>query len=180
MPIIARLRIPSIVLACLAAAGCGARAPEPAAPAVVAPLRAAASSGASRSDRPDDPFGPLPSADPDEAFARAVREGKPVLLFFTAEWCGYCRQLMAEVADHADLAAAMSDFVCVRVDVDACPRKAEEYQVRVFPTVVVATNRGVPFGRITGAQSAERFTADLRTALAGFADRRPSGETLQR
>lgn len=172
------------LLLCAAAAGCGA-------PAADDPPRAEAVAQSNVVDRPQVRLdaaaqGEVPAESPpfaldyDAALAKAQAEGKPVLLFFTADWCAYCRQMWSDVATDPALETALADFVCVRIDVAALPRRCEEYRVRAYPTLVVATSRGVPLGRITGARSADRLAAELRLALAGMAERRTADESLQR
>ena len=56
------------------------------------------------------------------------------LLYFSASWCGPCRQLgpiMEEVAQQATVQ---------KVDVDTQPELAQQYGIRNVPTVVLTSN----------------------------------------
>jgi len=56
------------------------------------------------------------------------------LLYFSASWCGPCRQLgpiMGEVAQQATVQ---------KVDVDTQPELAQQYGIRNVPTVVLTLN----------------------------------------
>jgi thiol:disulfide interchange protein len=54
----------------------------------------------------------------DQAFAVAGREHKPVVLMFTAGWCGHCRTYRDQVLTNAQVIEMSSRFVMVRVDID--------------------------------------------------------------
>jgi thiol:disulfide interchange protein len=117
----------------------------------------------------------LPAGDYEAALARAEAEGKPLLLFFTAPWCEYCRRLESEVLVDGQAQAAAAHFVCVRVDF-ARRDLQEQYRVKVFPTIIPATSRGTASQRLTGAQTVQSFVAGVTTALTAVAEPRPAAE----
>ena len=67
-------------------------------------------------------------------FETAVKgSGKPVLVDFSAPWCGYCRRLSPAVAR---LAEKYGDRLAVKtVDIDEAPQLAEHYGVDTIPTL---------------------------------------------
>lgn len=102
------------------------------------------------------------------AFARASREGKPVLLSITASWCGACREMDSTTyADPAVAALIGARFVPVRVDTDRRPDINERYNLGGWPTTAFLTADGrliaggtfVAADRMTGvlARVAEAF-----------------------
>jgi uncharacterized protein YyaL (SSP411 family) len=78
-----------------------------------------------------------------EAFARASREGKPVLLSITAAWCRACREMDRTTYTDPAVAALIGDrFVPVRVDTDHRPDINERYNLGGWPTTAFLTGDG--------------------------------------
>src|SRR6187397_1936117 len=78
-----------------------------------------------------------------DAFARAAREGKPVLLSITAAWCRACHEMDSTTyADPAVAALVRDRFVPVRVDADRRPDINERYNLGGWPTTVFLADRG--------------------------------------
>ena len=78
-----------------------------------------------------------------DAFARAAREGKPVLLSITAAWCRACHEMDRTTYADPDVAALVRDrFVAVRVDTDRRPDINERYNLGGWPTTAFLTADG--------------------------------------
>ena len=58
----------------------------------------------------------------DRGWRTAERENKPLLLFFTAQWCHYCHQMAGEAFTNPQVVSLSEKFVCVLVDADSCAR----------------------------------------------------------
>src|SRR5215510_8403867 len=103
-----------------------------------------------------------------DAFARAAREGKPVLLSITAAWCRACHEMDRTTYADPAVAAIIGDrFVPVRVDTDRRPDINERYNLGGWPTTAFLT----PDGRmITGGTfvTAERMTGVLERVAEAF------------
>lgn len=103
---------------------------------------------------------------------RARAQQKPLLIFFTAEWCKFCHQMAQETFTQEAVIRLSQSFVCVVVDADSQPRVCREFDVHGFPTVQFMSPGGVRLNRVTGKQSARQFLAQMNAALSTLA-RRP-------
>jgi thioredoxin 1 len=72
----------------------------------------------------------------------------PVLVDFTATWCGPCKTQAAVL----DQVAEKHEFVIAKVDVDDSPELAARFAVRGMPTLLVFQN-GKETGRRLGLAS---------------------------
>lgn len=74
----------------------------------------------------------------------ARRANKPVFAYFTATWCGPCRELKRTLWSDPKTEAALRDYVPVKVDIDANPALAGEYKVPEtgIPLLVVLGDDG--------------------------------------
>lgn len=90
---------------------------------------------------------------------------KPMLLFFTAEWCHYCHQLANEAFVQDAVVEMSRQFVCVLVDADTEPDVCREFHVRGYPTIQFLSPRGVPLNRVTGKQPGYALVQQMQAAL---------------
>lgn len=77
----------------------------------------------------------------------ALREGRPLLVDFTAEWCGACKDLDRKTFAAKEVLPEMARFVAVKVDAtnDDDPRveaTMARFKVVGLPTVLVFDSRG--------------------------------------
>jgi thiol:disulfide interchange protein DsbD len=97
-----------------------------------------------------------------EARSKAATERRPLLLDFTASWCGACKELDKHTFSEASVAQEAGRFVAVKVDAtdDEDPAVAatlKEHKVVGLPTVLVYDSRGAEAVRCTDFVPAQPF-----------------------
>ena len=101
-----------------------------------------------------------------EGEARAA--GEPMLIDFTASWCGACQELAQETFADLRVAAEAERFVPIRVDASRQPapveRFMERFEVRGLPTVILIGSEGEEVGRVTEFVPPARMLELMRDA----------------
>jgi thioredoxin 1 len=93
----------------------------------------------------------------EETFEEQVLQADlPVLVDFTAVWCGPCKMLDPVVKDLAN--EWNGQVQIVKLDVDTNPSIAMQYQVMGVPTLMLFKN-GQPVERVTGYQPKDRLSS---------------------
>jgi thioredoxin 1 len=99
----------------------------------------------------------------DADFAAEVLESeRPVLVEFTADWCGPCRQLAPVLSSIA--AEEGERLRIVQLDVDRNPGTAVAYNVLSMPTLMVFRG-GEPVKSMVGARPKRRLLEELADVL---------------
>lgn len=108
-----------------------------------------------------------------EDFAQAEREarasGRPLLVDFSASWCGACGELDRHTFSHPEVVREGQRFVTVRVDLSPgkdTPEKRgylQRYAQRGLPLVVIHRADGDEASRVTGFVPPDQFVSLLRS-----------------
>ena len=97
-----------------------------------------------------------------QAVHEAGRAQKPLLVEFTASWCGYCRKMkQTTFADERIARHVNGCFVPVSVDADQNGRLMRTVGVEALPTTVILSHDLRVVRRIAGYQTPEQLEAHL-------------------
>jgi thioredoxin-related protein len=107
----------------------------------------------------------------------AQTSAKPLLVYFTAQWCGPCQRMKHTVFADKNVEAAMKEnLVAVKIDVDQNPKLASEMNVEVLPTFKLFSPQGEllreQFGGVDTATFLSWLNASNQPAGTGPATRR--------
>ena len=95
--------------------------------------------------------------------ADVLDSSQPVLVEFTAVWCGPCKMLDPVVSELAQ--DWTGQVKVVKLDVDHNPDLAMQYQVMGVPTLMLFKH-GQPIERVTGYQPKNRLEKKFQPHLA--------------
>ncbi|RKH19274.1 thioredoxin domain-containing protein [Corallococcus praedator] len=114
-----------------------------------------------------------------EAFARAKREGRYILVDGAAEWCHWCHVMDETTYRDTEVGRLLRErFVAIRVDVDARPDLAERWVDYGWPATILLTPDAEEVGRYRGYLAPERLRALLQRVEALEVEARDTARPL--
>jgi len=104
------------------------------------------------------------------AIAEQAQSGKPVALFFHADWCAACKKLRESVLSTTEVKQYMSDYIRVKIEPEkelAAQKLADELGVIGFPTIFIIPQRNAQAIRIKrlANMSADDFISQCQKSL---------------
>lgn len=110
-------------------------------------------------------------ADESAALAEARSSGRPVLIDFTAEWCGACHELDKLTWSDPAISGALGGFVALRLDMTRKNADTDairsRWRVNGLPTVIVLDRQGNEVDRFFGFRPPEQVLPLLQRAAQG-------------
>jgi thiol-disulfide isomerase/thioredoxin len=103
----------------------------------------------------------------DEAMRRARASGKPLMIDFWANWCGWCHRLDQTTYMDPTVTRLADDFIPVKVNTEGGVKDeqiARRYGVASLPTIAFVSPSGRPVLRLNGFQGPGQFPRTMEVA----------------
>jgi thiol:disulfide interchange protein DsbD len=103
-----------------------------------------------------------------EAYKQALKEGKPLVVEFSADWCAFCRSMDNYILPRPEVQKMAGTAVFAKVDPDIDKDAAdmvESFNIKSYPTFLVLDCSPQALrerGRIVGYQDADEFVRLLK------------------
>ena len=103
----------------------------------------------------------------DDAFSLAKQQGKPLFLYWGADWCPYCKELEATIFVRDEFIKLSHQFIAVDLsngDSETI-RYSDRFKMYSLPTVIVFSPEGEELTRIRGGINLEEYASVLELTL---------------
>ncbi len=105
-----------------------------------------------------------------EAEKKAAASKKPIVVMFSASWCGPCKAMIARVYPDDSVKKTLKGFVPVYIDSEKHNDLATANDIRAYPTFVCFDSSGQEIGRKVGGGNVEAFIEMLESFSAANSD----------
>lgn len=120
---------------------------------------------------------PESEADMENILAESRSTGRPVFLYWGAQWCPPCNQVKATVFNRAEFIEQSRAFVAVYLDGDlpGAQKLGARFKVRGYPTMILLRPEGGELTRLPGEVDAQKY---LQVLSLGMGATKPVAELL--
>lgn len=112
------------------------------------------------------------------ALSASAESGKPVLAYFTADWCGPCQQFKRDTLANDRVAGVIDEkTIPVYIDIDENGTAASQYRVQGVPTTLLIRD-GEVIARAVGYANPDDFIAFIEDNTVAAAEQSPQADPL--
>lgn len=90
------------------------------------------------------------------------KEGLPLVVDFSATWCGPCRQFAPTFEKVSAQYKGKAEFMSI--DIDEHPELATQYEIEAVPTIIIISAKGELLNKFVGVPNIHEFTNAIEKA----------------
>lgn len=96
-----------------------------------------------------------------KAIKMSGETGKPVLVFFTADWCTWCQKMKKDVLTEDSVKVAMKNYIYVVVNADKQRHIARKFKITGLPSYLITNCDQTELKLGSGFANTEKFASWL-------------------
>ncbi len=97
----------------------------------------------------------------DAALKQAGETGKPIMIDFYTDWCGWCKRLDKDTYTDAAVVKKSEEFINAKIHAEKDKRSAKLHGVSSFPTIVFLDSNGKEIWRVAGYKNGPQFLQEM-------------------
>lgn len=114
-----------------------------------------------------------------EALKAAQSSGKPVMIDFATEWCGWCKKLDKDTYSDSKVSALADNIICLKIDGDKERGLTKQYGISGYPTIVFLDSGGKIIETVVGYRDAAAFL-EIMQKIAGSIKKAPPPAEIEK
>jgi thiol:disulfide interchange protein len=93
-----------------------------------------------------------------EALKKSEELGKPVFVFFTADWCGYCQKMKSETMSKEEVKEVLKNYIVVYINADRDRDSVKKMKIESLPSFVITNHKDESLKTAKGFMDAKTFS----------------------
>lgn len=101
----------------------------------------------------------------DQGMQASAQRGKPMIVDFYTDWCGWCKKLDKDVFQSNEFDQISKNFICIKVDCDQDKKTPQKYKVSGYPTIGILKPNGELIEKVVGYRDKKQLMTLLNQVL---------------